>query len=271
MNRKPRFGICALLLALTLLTTHCASSRKPGQLAFVSIEEEMALGREISVQSGQVLQTLRNQEVGRYLNGLAAEIGLQSHWSGLTYTVHVINAPDLNHFSLPGGQIFLYRGLIETLGNSDQVAAVIAHEIAHVAARDGVERLAAKYGWAVAAQSVIGQNPEIARQLLMTLYTKDTILDYPKPVEREADRKCATYLEKANFDPNGLLEMLRVLRQAESGHAALVRLLRKTHASASSRYRHVSNEVKLLASPAVNAHPQADFLQIKAILAKIPY
>ncbi len=265
-------GLTALLLtALVVLGTSCAGNRKSGTLAFVSIEEEIALGKEISVQAGQVLKTVRNQEVLRYLDGLAAEIGLQSHWSGLTYSVQVVNEPDLNHFSLPGGEIFIYRGLLESLGNSDQVAAVLAHEIAHIAARDGVERLAAKYGWAVAAQSMIGQNPEIARQLLLTLYTKDSILDYPKPVEREADRKSATYLEKAEFDPKGALEMLCILRQAETRHPALVRLLRRTHASSSSRYRHVSNQVKLLHTPAANAHPLAEFLQVKEILAKIPY
>jgi predicted Zn-dependent protease len=268
MRRKTTL-LLLTLAALAVLS--CAGNRSSGQLAFVSIEEEIALGKEVSVQAGQLLKIIRNQEIGRYLNEMAAEIGLQSHWSGLTYTVHVINEPELNHFSLPGGQIFIHRGLIETLGNADQVAAVIAHEIAHIAARDGVERLSTKYGWAVAAQSVIGQNPEIARHLILNLYTKDTILDYPKPVEREADRKCATYLAKADFRPTGLLEMLRILRQGESLHPQLVKLLRKTHASASTRYRTVSNEVKLLGIPPETTHPLADFLRIKEILAKIPY
>ncbi|HNY91122.1 MAG TPA: M48 family metalloprotease [bacterium] len=261
----------SLLLAAALALLACAGSRDTGKLAFVSIEEEIVLGREVSVQAGQLLKIVRNQEVGQYLNQLAAEIGPHSHWSGLTYSVHLVNEPDLNHFSLPGGQIFIYRGLFETLGSTDQVAAVIAHEIAHIAARDGVERLSAKYGWAVAAQSVIGQNPEIARQLFLNLYTKDTILDYPKPVEREADRKCATYLVKAGFDPAGLPGMVRLLRQAEKSHPGLVKLLRKTHASASIRYRNVSSYVKTLDSPSPNPHPLADFLLIREILTKIPY
>jgi beta-barrel assembly-enhancing protease len=255
--------------ALTILS--CAANRNAGRLAFVSIDEEIALGKEVSVQAGQILKIVRNQEVGRYLDQMAAEIGAQSLWSGLTYSVHVVNEPDLNHFSMPGGQIFLFRGLIETLGSSEQVAAVIAHEIAHIAARDGVERLSSKYGWAVAAQSVVGQNPEIARQLITNLYTKDTILDYPKPVECAADRKCSTYLWKANYDPNGLLEMLHTLRLAESGQPMLVSLLRKTHASASSRYRYVSKEVKSFEIAPEMTHPLADFLRIKEILAKIPY
>ena len=143
----------SLLIAAALALLACAGSRDTGKLAFVSIEEEIALGREVSVQAGQFLNIVRNQEVGQYLNQLAAEIGPHSHWSGLTYSVHLVNEPDLNHFSLPGGQIFIYRGLFETLGSTDQVAAVIAHEIAHIAARDGVERLSAKYGWALRLSS----------------------------------------------------------------------------------------------------------------------
>lgn len=260
-----------LLILLGLSLTSCASQRQTGKLLFVSIEEESALGQEVAVQAGERLRLLRNQEVGRYLDAMAAAIGAQSQWSGLTYTVEVINEADLNHFSLPGGRIFIFRGLLEVLGSRDQIAAVIAHEIAHIAARDGVEQLAGKYGWAVAAQSVVGRNPEIARQLISNLYTKDTILDYPKPVERAADRKCATYLAKAGFDPQGLTEMLTALRTAEGEHPALVALLRRTHASASSRYHNVIKEVKSLPKPAKTEDSSREFLHIRDILNRIPY
>lgn len=268
---KKSSGSLLLLALLALSQTFCASQRQTGKLLFVSIEEETALGQEVAVQAGERLNLLRNQEVARYLDGIAAAIGAQSQWSGLTYTVEVINEPDLNHFSLPGGRIFIFRGLLEVLASRDQVAAVVAHEIAHIAARDGVERLAGKYGWAVAAQSVVGRNPEIARQLISNLYTKDTILDYPKPVERAADRKCATYLAKAGFDPMGLTEMLTALRTAEGQHPALVALLRRTHASASSRYHHVIKDVRLLQKPALTADSGPEFTRIRDILSRIPY
>ncbi len=259
------------LVASASLFLQCAAVRTTGQVTFISLEEEIALGKEVSVQAGQILRLVRNQEVSQYFKEMASRIGAASDWSGLAYTIHVVNEPDLNHFSLPGGQIFLFRGLLESAETPDQVAAVIAHEMAHLAARDGTERLALKYGGAMAAQSVVGQNPEIARQIITNLYSKDTILDYPKPAEQEADRKCVKYVWKALYQPRSAVEMLALLRQAEKSHPLLVTLLNRTHPSLSSRYRAVKKEVKMYSAPDETAPETEPFNHIKAILARIPY
>lgn len=249
----------------------CASNQKTGKLSFVSIDEEIAMGKEFAFHAPQRFKIIRNQEITTFLNQIAQEIGVQSDWSGLRYTVYLINEPDINHFSLPGGNIYIYRGLVEICISASEVAAAIAHEIAHSAARNSVERMAAKYGYALAAQSVMGQNPEIPSQIITNLYSRDTILDYSKKAEQEADRNGIKYAWKANYDPTGMIYLLIKTRQIEQQNPAKVSLLLKIHPSTISRYRIVNNELKYFASNDSLRKDLAEFSRIKELLSKIPY
>lgn len=272
MRDRVKVVAGSLLVAVAVcFFLRCAGVRQQGPVTYISIEEEIALGKEVSVQAGQILKLVRNQEVSRYFQEMTNRMGAASDWSGLAYTLHVVNEPDLNHFSLPGGQIFLFRGLLESAAAPDQVAAVIAHEMAHLSARDGVDRLALKYGSAMAAQTVVGQNPEIARQIIANLYSEDTILDYPKSAEQEADRKCVKYVWKALYDPRGAVDMMYILRRAGKSHPLLVSLLCKTHPSLSSRYKTVNKEVKMFSAEPETGSDTGEFLRIKEILSRIPY
>jgi len=269
--KHPRAYIRGLILLISLAVLNCAGSRKTGRLAFVSLDEELAMGKEFASQAAQQFPLVQDPEIDAFLNKIAQEIGAQSDWSGLKYTVHLVNEPDLNHFSLPGGHIYLYRGVVENATNASEVAAVIAHEIAHLAARDGVERMAQKYGYALAAQSVMGENPEIPSQIVANLYTPNTILDYPKKAEQEADRKSAIYAWKADYDPAGLLLFLLKIRQMKHQSPSRVALLTKTHPSAPARYRSVNNEIERLNLKESIRADLPEFAVIKERLKKIPY
>lgn len=269
MKQKIFYLFFALMTLVTIFS--CAGNRKTGKLYFISIDEELAIGKELALEATQRLRLVRNQEISQFFNNMAQEIGAVSDWSGLTYKVYIINEPDLNHFSLPGGHIYLFRGLIEAAQNANEIAVAIAHEIAHIAARDGVERMSAKYGYALAAQSVIGRNPEIAVQIIANLYSLDTILDYPKEAERAADRKSIKYAWKANYDPAGLVFLLLKMRQVESESPQKLALLLKTHPSIISRYRDVNNELEGVPNKESLRKDVPEFSNIKKLLSKIPY
>ncbi len=259
------------VVIILILISSCAGNRKTGRLSFISIDEEISIGKELALQATQRLRLVRNQEISQFFNAMAQEIGAVSDWSGLNYHVYVINEPDLNHFSLPGGHIYIFRGLIESAESASEVAVAIAHEIAHIAARDGVERMSAKYGYALAAQSVLGQNPEIAVQIIANLYSKDTILDYPKEAEKAADRKSIKYAWKANYDPAGLVFLLLKMRQVEAESPQKLVLLLKTHPSIISRYRDVNNELESVPEKDSLRKDVPEFSNIKKLLSKIPY
>ena len=234
----------AWLLLPALLAAGCSGTRNRSNVdAFISIDDELVLSEALVKQAAVQLRLIRNTELRDFLNRIARDIGSVSDWTGIDYSVHVVDEPDVNHFSLPGGQIYLFRGLIQECERAGEVAAVIAHEIAHISYRDGIERLARKYGYAFAAQELIGTNPEIPIQIITQLYSEGTILDYPQTAERRADVKAIEYLVKINFDPRCFVELLERFIDLEDARPDLMALLRSTHPRAMHRLRRVQKAV----------------------------
>jgi predicted Zn-dependent protease len=253
----------------------CAGPQKSQMtdtLNFITIEEELRLGEELHSFTIKHLEIIRNSQLNSFLNDMAHKISEVSHWPGLDYAVFVINEKDINHLSLPGGTIYIFRGLIEEADSPDEIAAVIAHEIVHIAHRDAVARLAQKYSYSFAAQQVIGDNPEIADHVIMSLYrTNGTILDYPEEQEEDADITSLNYLVDAGYDPRAAATLLEKMRRLEKAQPHRFDLLRMTHASSASRLRRVEKSIKKLQfNPTQFEQKTNEFYQLKDILKKIP-
>lgn len=263
-----RYIKTSLLFIVFFLNISCNKShvQQTNRINFVTIEEELLLGEEIKAASIRHLNLVRHREIDRYFDKLANKIGKVSHWQALTYDVFIVNEQDINHFSLPGGNIYLYRGLIQMASTEDQIASMIAHEVAHAARRDAVERLAEKYSYAFAAQKVFGENPEIANHILTSLYTSGTILDYPKEAEQIADRYAIKYCQVAGFNPHGLPELLNKIRACENKN--LIRRLLLTHSTVESRLVMVTKALKGI--PSSKQSNSSEFQKIKNILQRIP-
>jgi len=256
--------------ALAFFLLSCASSHKTGNLSFVTLDEEMTLGREIAIQTPNILRIIRNQEIGVFFNQLVKEVAAKSDWSGLGYTVYVVNDSAVNHFSLPGGEIYLTRGLVESAATAGELAGILSHEIAHIGRRDAVSRLATKYSYAFAAQSVIGQNPELAIQILQNLNNQATILDYPAKAEYLADALAIKYMWKANYDPNELLKLVHKVHDLEKSSRHLVQALRQTHPSSADRLQRIRRELASTPNHEALRQDVTDFKDIREQLMRIP-
>jgi len=251
----------------------CAGSQSgnTGTLNFISIDEELTLGEDISSFTLRYLDIIRNRALNNFLNKMAKTIGDVSHWSALPYTVFVINDDEINHFSLPGGNIYLFRGLIENAETADEIAVVLAHEIAHLSERDAVARLAEKYSFSFAAQSVIGENPEIAEHVISSLYKEATILDYPPEHEFRADVLALEYAQKAHFNPRVLSVFLAKMEENKKIRPEETRLLQMTHPATRARLKRIRKKLKKQTSLLqFTTEFSVDFVNAKQALAKIP-
>ncbi len=262
-----QFRIIFLLIILILyFFPGCAGNSSRGKLDFVTFEEENFLGQELVKESKKQLPLIQDPEISSFFEHIANEIGENSEWKGLTYSVYIVDLPDYNHFSLPGGSIYLFRGLVELASNVNEVALVIAHEIAHIASRDAIDRISVKYSFALAAQSVMGNNPEIPKQIVASLYSSGTILDYPEEAELLADIKAIQYAWKTNYDPTGLVKVLEKISIAEKNTPDLVKLLNYTHPLAGTRFKAIQPEISRLAKKNNLIKDLPEFNRIKELL-----
>lgn len=209
------------ILVLISVLTGCSKNVATGRLQFdsMSTEKEIALGTEAKpelvqeyggeVQSPQLKAYV--DRVGRSLAQYTEADGPSLPWEFIVLDSDVINA-----FALPGGKVFISRGLLVKFDNEAQVAGVLGHEIGHVTAQHTDERITQATGINIIAQGAgIASNSELIAQVV-GMGGQGYLLKFNRDQESEADILGVRYMVKAGYDPRGMLEVLEVLREASA-------------------------------------------------------
>jgi len=169
-----------------------------------------------------------NQELTRYLNRICQTLVINSSQpaSFQGYHVVILDSTEFNAFATPGGHVFVTRKLVETATSEDMLAAVIAHELAHIMLKHGiklVDNMSLSNEAAIAANkgADLAGNSAAARRLMLYRNSVTQIADtmmksgYAKPQEFEADVMAAELLAASGYDPKALLEILKILQQVQ--------------------------------------------------------
>lgn len=197
-----------LLTVLVVLTAGCVVNPVTGEreLGLVSSAQEIAIGREqyVPAQQMQGGAYRTDPELGAYVNRVGRRLAAASGVD-LPYEFVVLNNSTPNAWALPGGKIAINRGLLTSLRNEAELAAVLGHEIAHAALRHGAKRIERGY----AAQAVMigvaigASGSEYAREAVGGTQVLATLLNqkYSRNAEREADFYGTQFMAKAGYDP----------------------------------------------------------------------
>lgn len=209
---------CSVLLS-------CAVNPATGRsnLVLMSESREQEIGREEHEKVMSSMRVLQDEEITAYVTEVGQRLVDASHRSDLDFTFTVIDSPEINAFALPGGYIYINRGLLAYLKSEDELAAVLAHEIGHVTARHAVQQhargnlgsTAASIGGFVAAvatgSAYVGS--ELAQ--LGSMWTQAGVSGFGREHELEADSLSARYLREAGYDPSAVIDVLSVLKSQE--------------------------------------------------------
>ena len=191
-------------------------------------EDEYYLGRAVAAN---ILDTYKaytkNPELTAYLNRICQTLVINSSGPELYngYYVMILDTQEFNAFATPGGHIFVTKGLVEAAPSEDAIAAIIAHEISHIILRHGINmiddmKLNAEIE-AAAKQAAALSNSKSAQAALALRNSVSGIVDtmmkngYSRPQEFEADSAAAELLSASGYDPNGIIEMLRILQRVQ--------------------------------------------------------
>jgi beta-barrel assembly-enhancing protease len=205
----------------------------------ISDEEEYFVGRAVAAQIISSFQLSDDRALTAYISKVGQTVALHSEkpYTYGGYHFALLDSDDVNAFACPGGTIFITRGMLKTAGNEDELAAVLAHEIAHVNHQDGIAAIK-KSRWTEAA-TIIGSSAvkEYGAQDLSKLVSifegsiddivKTLVVNgYGRDQEFSADKAALTYLEKTAYNPAALNDFLD--RLAAQGKASKGGML-KTH------------------------------------------
>src|SRR5690606_34600208 len=148
-----------------------------------------------------------------YINQLGRSIATRVD-PRLNYTFYVVNAPGVNAFAVPGGYIYVNRGLIERASTMSELAGVLGHEIGHVVERHGLEQMARMQNTQLGvnlAYILLGRQPGAVEQVAVQGGASAFFASHSRAAENEADEVAVRYMIQSGIDPNGMVSMFQTL------------------------------------------------------------
>lgn len=260
----------AFVLLTAAVCAACATNPVTGQreLALMSEEQEIQLGRQSDAEIRKTMGIYEDAALQRYIEQIGLKLAKASERPHLPWSFAVVDSPAINAFAVPGGFIYLTRGILPFLDSEAELAGVLGHEIGHVTARHSVaqysRQTAAGLGLGVLGIFVpeVQQAAPLAEAGLGALFLK-----YGRDDEREADRLGVRYNAVNGWDPAGVAGMLNTLARLDeaSGSRRGVPNWLSTHPAPADRVQ----EAQTFIAEARAAHPQADAVNKAAYLEHV--
>jgi predicted Zn-dependent protease len=217
---------------------------------------ELAEGRKAHAEVLKEYGALADPRLQAYVNDIGQRLARNSHRAQIGWTFTVLDSPEVNAFALPGGYVYITRGIMAYLDSEAELAGVLGHEIGHVTARHGAQRatrqqnaglgvLAAAVLGAVLEAKGVGGAAEGLAQVGQSV-AAGTIASYSREQESEADRLGAEYLSRTQYDPQNMVDVIGVLRDQERYAADTARAEgRAVQAGGNWLASHPSNDKRL--------------------------
>ena len=262
-------GICLL----TFLANGCAVNPVSGQreTVLISAEKERELGAQEAKNVEQTMGLVNDAEILEYVQAVGQRLARKSPRRDVRYHFYIVDLDLPNAFALPGGYVYVSRGLLALVNSEDELAGVMGHEIGHVAGRHAVQRItrtaatspfriftglagAAVSMVALGVGNTIAEAGQVASALVIAPYSRDQ--------EREADRVGQEMAAKAGWNPAGLSSLLKSLGRAEKLQSGEERQSSffDTHPATGERVANTSqraNQLRRVSAPPIAKDPAA--------------
>jgi predicted Zn-dependent protease len=241
------------LLAMALLATAVACATNPvtgrRELSLMSEGQEVAMGKEADAEIRQEMGVYDDPALQQYVSDIGLRMAKQSERPGLPWQFTVVDQPAINAFALPGGFIYITRGILPFLADEAELVGVLGHEIGHVTARHGVQQytrsLGGQIGLVALGVFVPASRPfgEMSAQALGLLFLK-----YGRDDEIQSDSLGARYAVAQGWDPAGVQGMLSTLGRLDeaAGERKGVPNFLSTHPEPLARVKEVDALVQQL-------------------------
>jgi len=238
-----------------------------GQIDFYSLDKEAALGRQLAAEIDRESKFVTDPIVTEYVNRVGQNIALHSD-AKVPFTFKVIDSNEINAFTLPGGFLYINRGVLEAADNEAELAGVMAHEIGHAAARHGVEQAskASILNWGSLPLIFLGGVGGFAIRQAAGLAVPLGFLKFSRGDEKEADRLGAQYLWASGYDPHAMITFFEKLQGQEKKKPGTIAKVFSTHPMTGDRITEVSNLVARFPDKAEYELSTSEFHSVKSRL-----
>lgn len=259
----------ALLGVLLLLTNG-------GSVNFFSLKQDIEIGSESAREVEQSLLFVRDATLESYFRTIGERLVQDHSLPALPYRFRIVNSKELNSLGFPGGTIYIYRGLIQIASSDDELAAILAHEIGHVASRHGTAQLTrqlivqAPIAIAAGLTATEAWKEQLSR-LGISLGIDAPFLRYSRDQELEASLMAVRLMAGARFDPNAFRSLLEKVNETVTGEAPRAPAFVFNHPQSEMIAPELADEIDRVAATPRRPHVSADFRAFQASLQHLSY
>ena len=233
-------------MSAVAVATGCATNPVTGrtQLMMVSEQDEIQMDRRYSpLQFSVDYGATQDDALNAYVNGIGRDLASRTHRPHMPYSFRVVNAGYINAYAFPGGSIACTRGILLTLNNEAELAALLGHEIGHVNARHTAEQMSRAQlssivvgGLSIFADSASSGLGQVA-SAVGGIGAGAFLARYSRDNERQADGLGTEYLVKSGYSPDGMVGLMSMLNNLNKSRPSSIEVMFATHPMSEERYR----------------------------------
>lgn len=244
-------AIRVALVPVFLFIAGCATVYNPAtgrkEVIFIDKQSQIAIGTEMAKRLEKEYPLYENARATEYVNRIGQKVARAGDRPNLEYHFKILNIKAVNAFALPGGFVYVTKGLLD-IANKDELAAVLGHEIGHIAARHGTKKLQTQLGYNLLSALIFRGNNYKDIEIARASNTAFNLisLGYSREDEFQADQLGTLYSYRAGYGLRGMLSFLKKLKKMEKQKPSLLKALLSTHPPTSERIKAVEKEIKKL-------------------------
>jgi Zn-dependent protease with chaperone function len=225
MQRTPLTRPAIALVTVLMLSAGIADAQTKIKAGFnlFSPQDDVNVGQQSAVQAEQQLPMLNDAQTNAYLNRIGQRLAANAGGPQFQYRFRVVNQSDINAFALPGGFVYINRGVIDTASNEGELAGVVAHEISHVALRHGTHQASKAYlaqaGISILGGILGGHVGAGAAQIINTvggIGLNAVFLKYSRDLETQADIRGAQIMAASGYNPSDMVAFFQKLERVDT-------------------------------------------------------
>lgn len=234
------------------------------QINFYNFDKEVAIGRQFAREVDQSAKLVEDPVIVEYINKVGQNLVLHSD-AKVPFTIKVVDADEINAFALPGGFFYVNKGLILAAENESELAGPMAHEIAHVAARHGVEQASKGQlvNWGTLPLIFLGGWGGFAIRQAAGLAIPMGFLKFNRNAEFEADTLAVQYLWASGYDPHSMSSFFEKLQSQEKKKPGTMAKIFSTHPMVGDRIDRVNSLIARFPERSEYTINTSEFMQVK--------
>ena len=240
------------------------------QFTLVSTEQEIEIGQQANAQVRKEVPELRDAQVTAYVRSIGQRLVQQASGPKYPYSFSVADYREINAFALPGGPVWIHRGVLHSATNESQVAGVLAHEVAHIGQRHTADQLTkgmmANVGLGLLGAVLGNGGGANAAQMAAGVLANGIFMKFSRDDEREADQVGLQMMRRAGWDGRGMVELFEILQRESRSNPGSVAVFFSSHPSPQDRISRLQADV---ARRPGGTRDSAQFKSIKARLLRI--